>query len=1029
MKLKNIYAILLIFTVFLAMGMVSAEEAVTIESGTVSGGVDLVVEQPWESSVIPGDNNATKASLEYEIPYYTDVKSVLVIVNTYSGTAADTYGVNSTIYLKIGNSSVVIDQQSLNTQSTNDGQIYNLNNYTTKVYSDYQILLDITDKVDALPNGEKITIEVLNKKLGNLAFDGRIKMIALVFIYDDGDNDNITYWLNVGQDWSNNVSSTIFNTSSVNKKNNSKYYLENVGLTSTAPTYYLNNMSNVLLDPIITESKSYFQYNKWDVTSDIIDGDDTSLIYRAGSTAYGASYKNALSLLTYNEIEPLNVSGKIAGEYTSVNVVYAGVNNTYTVTITNNENRSISNVLVELYDGNRLISNKTISIAPLSNVVVSFVDTEIRPLTENTEVGNNNSKVSYTIIVKNELGEVNYNGTTDFTLVYNGNLGKNDQYPQTNYTINRTYVITGDVIVINQDDSKYMSAAVLTRTETWNLTLNGQIIKEGLLYVSYNWDSNVGGIPIFNATFNGQLITPIAHYRDQGNLGTYGTRGYGLFVFNVTSLLRENNTFYVEKNGLTAFYPSSLLVLTDDLTNNDTIKTVFIAEDADLLSYTNNKYIPAGAYSNLNVDGINKILNVTFYAFAASAQVNEGNIIFNNEIFNNVWNDGSNSISVISKDVTNAFGNSNTVFFQATGSTILALHQILVVESAKLIKTNLEAENITLYYKNGTGYIVYLTDNNGNPLNNKTVVITINGVGYNHLTNGSGAIKLDINLNPGVYEVTVRFNGDDDYDSSFIRNTVTVLTTVIGNDLTKMYRNGSQFFITIVDGQGAPIVGKNVSMNINGVFYNCLTNGSGVAKLDINLRPGTYIITAEHPVNGNKLSKTITVLSTLEGNDITKYFRNGTQYEIKVLDGTGAIVVGKNVSFNINGVFYNVLTNNYGIATLEINLNPGTYIITAQHPLDGLQFSNDIVVLPALKGKDVNMTASDRKPYEVSLVNDQGLPFNGQTVLVNINGVIYDIVTDINGTAKLPINLNPGSYIATAMFNGYSTSNTVVVKN
>ena len=46
-------------------------------------------------------------------------------------------------------------------------------------------------------------------------FDGRIKLIALIFAYDDGDNDKITYWLNVGQAWTKETLTTVFNTKEV----------------------------------------------------------------------------------------------------------------------------------------------------------------------------------------------------------------------------------------------------------------------------------------------------------------------------------------------------------------------------------------------------------------------------------------------------------------------------------------------------------------------------------------------------------------------------------------------------------------------------------------------------------------------------------------------------------------------------------------------------------------------------------------------------------------------------------------------
>ena len=37
-----------------------------------------------------------------------------------------------------------------------------------------------------------------------------------------------------------------------------------------------------------------------------------------------------------------------------------------------------------------------------------------------------------------------------------------------------------------------------------------------------------------------------------------------------------------------------------------------------------------------------------------------------------------------------------------------------------------------------------------------------------------------------------------------------------------------------------------------------------------------------------------------------------------------------------------------------------------------------------------------------------------ETIHLTVNGVVYDVVTDAEGNAYLPINLYPGEYIVTA---------------
>ena len=62
---------------------------------------------------------------------------------------------------------------------------------------------------------------------------------------------------------------------------------------------------------------------------------------------------------------------------------------------------------------------------------------------------------------------------------------------------------------------------------------------------------------------------------------------------------------------------------------------------------------------------------------------------------------------------------------------------------------------------------------------------------------------------------------------------------------------------TLVDGQGKPYAYQSVTFNINGVFYNRLTDSFGTAKLNINLMPGEYIITSMY--NGMAIANTITI--------------------------------------------------------------------------------------------------------------------------------------------------------------------------
>ena len=341
------------------------------------------------------------------------------------------------------------------------------------------------------------------------------------------------------------------------------------------------------------------------------------------------------------------------------------------------------------------------------------------------------------------------------------------------------------------------------------------------------------------------------------------------------------------------------------------------------------------------------------------------------------------------------------------------------VEKAIIIS----APDVTKYFHGSERFVVTVTDNKGNVLANKSVVIYINGVSYTRTTDAKGTASIALGLNSGVYNVT------STVDDESVDSVVTILSTVNGTDVVKMYRNGTQYYATFLDSQGKYLAdGTTVQFNINGVMYDRKVSGDkGLARLNINLPAGEYIITAMNPVTGEKAANKITVLATIvENRDLTKYYKNATQYTVKVLGADGKpVAAGETVTFNINGVMYKRTTDASGIAKININLAPSDYIITAEY--NGFTVSNNIKVLPVLSAEDITMKYRDGTQFKATLVDGQGKPYAGQSVTFNINGVFYNRSTDSTGTAKLNINLMPGEYIITSSYNGANIANTIKI--
>jgi hypothetical protein len=681
---KKILVISIFILIVLSIGAVSAEDADdaiassdddavledsgSTSSGTASGGVDVVTENPW----------ATSGQLEYDIPANAKtIKSADVYVNVYGGSASPTYGANANITITTENGGPTKYNESLWTdKGTTDGAVYTVNNHTTKCYSDYMIHYNITSLLTGL-NGTKLSIKVDTFKMGNLSFDGRIKLIGLVFAYnDDSDNETISYWINDNQLWTKSNTTLDFDTAGKSGVST----LTNVVLSSGDGTYTVNDKR--LIDVISHESGNYYQYNKWDVSKYMEVTKNTSFnVAYAGSSAYG-SIKNVLSVLTINDIKSdISVAPEYVGTSSGVTYLnaFAGTNNTLTVTVSTS--KSGKYLIRLLADG--VVVNETEAELTNASKKVLITDPTVRPVDNTTVNGAENQIVNYTVELLLNGAAVN-STSMNVPILYNGYLGKDLAYPAGGMETLPTIIINGDIVADVKTD--YLSGDTnLNKTDVWTLNLdeNSTIVK-AFVYVPYTWCApSVESPDMFNVTFNNEKITPIALYRDQSNLGGSGRNSYGVLVYDVTSLVNKSGDNALALNKSTT-YPgvySSAFVYMYNVTSSNYIKEVYINHGADLLynSYNDAKR-PVKSDSKFVVDP-KVVSNATLYVFASNAQNNYADLVFNGETYKNIFADGGSYLTKYSQfDVTGKIKASNSVsVVGASKGTFLALHQIMVL--------------------------------------------------------------------------------------------------------------------------------------------------------------------------------------------------------------------------------------------------------------------------------------------------------------------------------------------------------------
>ena len=316
-----------------------------------------------------------------------------------------------------------------------------------------------------------------------------------------------------------------------------------------------------------------------------------------------------------------------------------------------------------------------------------------------------------------------------------------------------------------------------------------------------------------------------------------------------------------------------------------------------------------------------------------------------------------------------------------------------------------------------------------------SVIVTINGTDYNGtVVNGTAKVIIP-GLDEGSYKVVTFYTGDNKYDSMIVNGTITVnkntRTTLIMDDVVKYFRGSQKLIAKLVDGFGNPIANATVYFTINGRVYAKITDENGMASMGIGLVPNEYKVSAVF--NGTDdydmatADATVLVKSTILGNDTTLYFLNGTSYVAKFLDSDGNALANTTVKFNINGVFYTRVTDENGMASLNIRLDPNSYIITAYNPVTGEQRANEVTVLPRIIAEDLSMKYLDGSSFNATLVDGQGKAVAGVNITFNVNGVFYHKTTDANGVARLNIRLMPGDYIITSTYDKCWASNKITI--
>ena len=628
---------------------------------------------------------------------------------------------------------------------------------------------------------------------------------------------------------------------------------------------------------------------------------------------------------------------------------------------------------------------------------------------------------------------------------YNGNSIVTESYNSTKFTID----LIDSSIAVEAKDIKCGEEAVITATVTNGATGTVTFFVNGKTYVVDITDS-VATLKIADLTTGDYPV--FAYY----NGDKYYKTSYNSTTFNVAKLASTTTVNVSDiKVGEDAVISIAVPEITSgvvSVTVGDAIYNVAVVDGKGTLTLSG---LASGSYDVVaKFNGDDKYLasedsakfNVTKLASTIDIAVDNIKVGENAVISVALPEDATGDviISVNGKNYTvmtkygmanvtisdlangtysvDVFYNGDDIYAPIKNSTAFTVSKVsdynMTVDIADIVKGENATITVTIP-EDGTG----------------SVIVTINGTDYKG-TVIKGIAKVIIpDLDEGTYKVVTFYTGDNKYDSMIVNGTITVnkntRTTLIMDDVVKYFRDSQKLIAKLVDGFGNPIANATVYFTINGRVYAKITDENGMASMGIGLVPNEYKVSAVF--NGTDdydmatADATVLVKSTILGNDTTLYFLNGTSYVAKFLDSDGKALTNTTVKFNINGVFYTRVTDENGMASLNIRLDPNSYIITAYNPVTGEQRANEVTVLPRIIAEDLSMKYLDGSSFNATLVDGQGKAVAGVNITFNVNGVFYHKTTDANGVARLNIRLMPGDYIITSTYDKCWASNKITI--
>lgn len=345
-------------------------------------------------------------------------------------------------------------------------------------------------------------------------------------------------------------------------------------------------------------------------------------------------------------------------------------------------------------------------------------------------------------------------------------------------------------------------------------------------------------------------------------------------------------------------------------------------------------------------------------------------------------------------------GNYNFVIEYGAQSNLANLE---VLSTISLLDYTAEYSKVTINAK--------FVDQNGVGIKNEYGIIYLGSFYSSRRTDENGFVTWTPNIKAGHYTLTLKnsITGENKQMDFVIAKTNPTIS------LTKSQTGNS---VTLTASLSSTAATGNVIFNVGDKKYTVsVNNGKAVLTLNNFEEGGTYIATAKYSGDNNfndVLSSSVSFdiaapKISIYAPDFTKYYKSDERFSVVVRDN-GNPVSSAVVKLNFEGTIYSLTTDKNGVASIGVNLHPGSYVFNCTY--GGKSVTSKITIKSTVQTSEINGEYLNTKVY-ATFLNTNGSAISNHIVGFTIGNNEYSTLTDSYGFASVKVNLKPGTYVAT----------------